>query len=89
MALQKEFITNLGVAGNYWKILSFEDNRISGKTDVIVGLYLSKAARNADKDKLSRKVYTLDSFDVSNKSHLQYVYDYLKTLPEFSGAIDC
>jgi adenine-specific DNA methylase len=96
MALQKDFeYKNTGVIANYTNMKK-KDVRIDttdGSGMVLVRTYLNNAARQANKNELINKQYalpvgTFSTLNLATTDPRDAVYIYLKTLPEFTGAID-
>ncbi len=96
MALQLNKEMSTGVTGDYWKvtkvILEGEDECL-----VTVKLFKDSAARLASKLPLETLEYSFkDSenpcliveMDEANQNPFFLVYEKLKTLPEFAGALD-
>lgn len=93
MALQKTFTTNQGVAYNYHKALKPNIKTENNSGSVIVISYLNQQARVDDLREISRKSYSLpngffDNLNLATTDPRDSIYLYLKTLPEYSGAID-
>jgi hypothetical protein len=85
MALQDNLQTNFGFTQNnaYFKIVGFTGNK-----DVInfqLSAYASEEAKNANAMPLQDR-----TFHIANPGSvtLGMLYDYLKTLPEYAGAVD-
>jgi hypothetical protein len=84
MALLKT-VTFKGFEANYWKILKTSEDIPSVKTSVKVGLYKDLASRQANiENTLLTKFYDLDGVDKIRED----IYEELKLLPDFDGAID-
>jgi hypothetical protein len=90
MALQLQIQnTEVGAAFDaaYAKIVHFEGhNDGSGIVHFVVDFYADQAARDSNLRRVSRAFY--DS-PVPDGHITQSLYAYLKTLPEFAGAVDC
>ena len=94
MALQKDFEQATGVIATYIRVedsVKINTADESGKARVL--FYLSQAARNANKKELTNKAYTIppgifSSLNLATQDARDLVYNYLKTLPEYAGAID-
>lgn len=101
MAIKKTYLdsnSNVGITDAYHKILSvryFNGMRAS----VYVGIYNSKADRDTGKGVHKTENYIVEgtdfttyldvaAIDVVNQNVVERSYVYLKTLPEYSGAID-
>ena len=94
MAILKEIILDSGIPVNYHRIVSV--NNITNHSSVIeIGSYVSKNKRLEEKEKLANNE-TMNIFihtSYINKEYTQNLnvvsaYDYIKTLEEFSGAVD-
>lgn len=60
--------------------------RITVGTRVIVGFYFNKAARDEDNTQyLNREEYVIEDTSIELRENQ---YAYLKTLPDFEGAVD-
>lgn len=97
MALKKTFSLPDGSSAEYIRISELKSNKL--QITVVVDLYKSKADRDAGKDPSERsfkmkKMFpnppTTYTFDASSYTANWYdeAYDFLKTLPDFSGAED-
>ena len=94
MAILKEVILDSGIPVNYHRVVSV--NNITNQLSIIeVASYVSKTKRLEEKEKLANNE-TMNIFintKYLNKEYTQNLnvvsaYDYLKTLEEFSGAVD-
>ncbi len=94
MAIQKLKAFSTGVDGNYWRVLGVSVEcmpQTPMKLVVLVGCYVSKAARNANKTILSHETY---EFEVENRAFrevndpIEAAYVQLKTLAFFSDGVD-
>ena len=92
MALQLDNVTDFGVTCNYWRILTINFSQEDGATDIFIALYLSKAARNAGSVPIRglKLVVKNGAFKaaVGAGPFVPACYDFIKTLPEFAGALD-
>lgn len=96
LELTKEFPS--GVSANYWKVHNLSVNFTSMCATVEVGLYVNAAARTAGKAPVETFTFNFDppatdgllatAQDVENVNPQKTAYDLLKTLPEFTGAVD-
>ena len=94
MALQKNFEQNTGVIANYIKVddsVKINASNESGVAKVL--FYLNAAARAANKVPVTNKSYnipagTFSTLNLASQDARDLVYTYLKTLPEFTGALD-
>jgi len=100
MALQKEFTLSSGYVANYVKISSLRQDKLN--ISLQIDLYKDATARNAGKSPAVSNfaaksvanlqypnysfVLTQEQFDDGDV--YGYAYDYLKSLPIFSGADD-
>ena len=94
MALIKEIELENGVKVNYHRIVSV--NNITNHVSIIeVASYTSKEKREQEKEAFERKEF-IDVFKETKFIEKEYeedlnvvsAYEYLKTLPEFSGCTD-
>jgi len=83
MALQKTFTTKFGVNGDYIKIEDYAGDKMS--VTISVSIYADAQARTDNKRPLELLTYVTS---VPTTDIMPALYDHLKTLPEFSGAID-
>lgn len=94
MALQIEKVVSSGIVASYWRITStgFFDC-VLGVGMVFIGGYLSQQARITAEENGYAPIeiipiqVSVPNWNV-NIGSLTQIYDYLKTLPEFEGAID-
>lgn len=96
LELNKEFPS--GVTADYWKVINLSVNFSSMCATVEVGLYVNAAARSAGKSPVEIFVYNFDppatdglgaaSQDTAGENPQKAAYTLLKTLPEFTGAVD-
>ena len=94
MALIKEIELENGVKVNYHRIVSV--NNVTNHASIIeVASYTSKEKREQEKEAFERKEF-IDVFKETQFIEKEYeedlnvvsAYEYLKTLPEFSGCTD-
>lgn len=94
MALIKEIELNNGVKVNYHRIVSV--NNVTNHASIIeIASYTSKEKREQEKEAFERKEF-IDVFKETKFIEKEYeedlnvvsAYEYLKTLPEFSGCTD-
>jgi len=91
MALQLAIEHETGVILNYWKISTTDVCWYIGGRCIIVDGYIDYQARLDGKVPLGTKIYEYmdNDFHVEPDDNLVYeAYEKLKTLPEWSGAID-
>lgn len=84
MALSLSKSSKFGVSGSYWRLLRLAIDCVNKTSDVSVGLYVDKAARDADSEALVVASWRLPS----SVGDVPAAYAHLKTLPEFAGAED-
>ena len=94
MALIKEIELENGVKVNYHRIVSV--NNVTNHASIIeIASYTSKEKREQEKEAFERKEF-IDVFKETKFIEKEYeedlnvvsAYEYLKTLPEFSGCTD-
>ena len=94
MALIKEIELNNGVKVNYHRIVSV--NNITNHASIIeIASYTSKEKREQEKEAFEKGKF-IDAFKETKFIEKEYeedlnvvsAYEYLKTLPEFSGCTD-
>lgn len=95
MALKQQKQLEIGVAADYHRIVRIEMSPVDNSLTVWVALYLSEAARQAGKVPVQTTEYSWrgdtspgKASNISEKSIYKAIYEELKTLPDFSGAID-
>lgn len=90
MALQKDTpIGNTGLVCNYIKVEGFTYSSEDSVLQVAMGIFLSKDASHEGKEPLSRSNLNVDYNALSGTGDIiTQVYNLLKTLPAFDGAID-
>ncbi len=86
MALQKTYINASGVTGNYWRIVSFNEDKRKGTVSVSMFLYINKAHRLDNKAPIFRKEFTISSFLADDKTHIGKAYEVLGENDFFDGA---
>jgi hypothetical protein len=90
MALKKEIMQDDGVVTNYHRIL-YIFNVTNSHSSISVASMVSNVARDKEKsgdiDNPYQKIVTYETTDKWDMT-VEAAYDYLKTLPEFSGAED-
>ena len=94
MALIKEIELNNGVKVNYHRVVSV--NNITNHASIIeIASYTSKEKREQEKEAFEKGKF-IDAFKETKFIEKEYeedlnvvsAYEYLKTLPEFSGCTD-
>lgn len=94
MALQKSIeYKGTGIMIEYHKTVNPKIDAITKGGSVRVDIYKDTAARTANKNPVSNKQYiipasTFSTLDLETQDARDLIYTYLKTLPEFTGAID-
>ena len=84
MAITKEIVVK-GVTASYWKINSQACDYMNNSTRVELGIYASKAVRDANlTDYLAMRTFTFESSDLTRKE----MYATIKALEEMVGCID-
>lgn len=86
MALKKSLSTAFGINVNdaYHRVASVALSR-PAKVSFALNAYATGAAHEAP---LWAKTYSFD-YDLNGANVIAQAYDYLKTLKEFEGAVDC
>lgn len=91
MALQQNISTEYGIYASYWKITGFVLN-LDGSCDLTLAGFYDSFTRNGMNAPLKSLSFKISANDVANYFpsgvDLTQVYAYLKTLPEFSMALD-
>lgn len=89
MALYKEITQEDGVTTNYHRIF-FVDSIINSHTSIAVLSYVKEDIRSAEKDgsiELAYKKAKTYEIDYKENMTVEEAYEFLKTLPEFEGAV--
>lgn len=88
MALMKSIMQDNGVVTNYHRILLIE-SVINSHTSISVLSYINQEGRQKDSSEVKPyKVGITYETDYTENMTIENAYNYLKTLPEFEGAID-
>lgn len=90
MALYKEITQEDGVITNYHRIF-FVSSTINSGISIAILSYVKEDIRNAEKDgtiDLPYKRSRTYEIDYDENMTVEKAYKYLKTLPEFEGAVD-
>lgn len=90
MALYKEIRQADGVTTSYHRIL-FIQQTVNRHNSIAVFSYVDEEAREAEKDNTLAQPYQKSVTYETNydpKMTVESAYDFLKTLPEFDGAVD-
>lgn len=88
MALKKEVRQDNGIVTTYHRILLVQST-INSHTSIAVVSYLDESSRKQDTaEKPIYKVAVTYETDYVENMTIKMAYDYLKTLPEFEGAVD-
>ena len=89
MAIIINIGTNSGVSINQSYARIDTTNGSKESQTVTVNYYVSKEAFEEGKDFLKQEVYTCPvSVELNSPNFIKQEYEYLKTLPEFAGAVD-
>lgn len=94
MALLKSIeYKGTGIMMEYHKVVDPKIDAITKGGSVRVDIYKDAATRLANKNPVSNKQYTIpantfSTLDLETQDARDLVYVYLKTLPEFTGALD-
>lgn len=90
MALFKEIKQSDGVTTNYHRIL-FLTQTVNRQNSIAVLSYVNDEVRNGEKDgtiaQPYQKAVTYET-EYDPSMTIEAAYDYLKTLPQFAGAVD-
>ena len=90
MAIKKEIIQSDGVVTEYHRIL-YITSTINSHNSIAVLSYVNEAERTAEKDEIRLNPYSKATTYESAYDEditVESAYNYLKTLPQFSGAVD-
>lgn len=97
MALQLAVESSHGVTGDYWEITRFSFNLLEERDSFSVCMWLNAAANAAAKKSLKELNYHFPDGEVESpfteealgeNSPCVIAYAWLKTRPEFAGALD-
>lgn len=90
MGLYKPMKQNDGVTTNYHRILYYTQT-VNRRSSIAVVSYVDEASRDEEKGGTTAQPYqnaiTYET-DYTPDMTISAAYDYLKTLPEYSGAVD-
>lgn len=90
MALYKEIKQNDGVTTNYHRIL-YLTQTVNEQNSIAVLSYIDDESRKNEKGSVDlqpyKKAITFEA-DYDETMTIESAYDYLKTLPQFDGAVD-
>lgn len=90
MGLYKEIRQEDGVTTNYHRILQLV-HTVNKQNSIAVVSYVDNEARSYEKEALLaqpyKKAYTYET-DYDETMDVEKAYEYLKTLPQFAGAMD-
>lgn len=90
MALSKNLELSCGLLVNDAYIKVHMVRGTKALCDIHVKTFISKDASDTEKDHVAEKFYSfIPSVTGAAPNFIQQSYEYLKTLPEFEGAIDC
>lgn len=90
MALKKEVRQLDGVVTNYHRIL-FLKSTVNRQNSIAVLSYVDESAREGEKNGSIAQPYSVSVTYETNydeSMNIESAYDFLKTLPEFAGAVD-
>lgn len=89
MALYKEIVQDDGVATNYHRILYLMET-VNKQNSIAVLSYVDSTARENEKEEASRTYQRAVTYetDYDETMTIEKAYEWLKTIPEFSGALD-
>ena len=88
MALQKTIVQNDGVITNYHRVL-YTQSSINSHNSIAVLSYINEDSRK--NESAENRPYTVAityEKDYVENMTIESAYEYLKTLPEFEGAVD-
>lgn len=91
MALIKQADLPSGIVGDYWKITSVQLDLVRGQMHVVVSLFISAEARQANKAPAWRidKAFAIPALAQRQSNDIvELAYTALKTDVDFSGAQD-
>jgi len=95
MALKMSKELDNGFTAEYWKITKIDFNVLNEVSFVELSLYKDAAARTSGKDRVLAKTYSWNGDDypfssdaMDNDNPITIAYTKIKTLDEFSTAID-
>lgn len=89
MAIKKEKTIKSGYIAEYWRVGIITYNRLEGTVYLRVDAYKDQAKRVEDLGGIAESIsYNFPIGEVNENSSLMNVYEYIKGLPEFDGAID-
>lgn len=90
MALKKEIKQSDGVTTNYHRIL-FLTQTVNRQNSIAVLSYVDEDIRESEKENTLAQPYVKSityQTDYDPNMTIATAYDYLKTLPQFAGAVD-
>lgn len=92
MGLKLSTVCDSGTTGEYWRVMTANMRWYDTASICVVALYVDQASRIAGKAPLLMKSYDFSGadfpFENVSADVRSLIYDKLKTLPEFSGAMD-
>ena len=97
MALKISKETKSGVVATYLRIIEIRNKRVKNgsdflndKTDIRIGYWLNEDIRNLAKANGEQRSLEVDLFQTDEVFvDISSAYNYLKNLPEFTGAENC
>ena len=90
MALEKSIETSTGTTASYWRIVRIDIDMTIRQVWFLLGGYYNSAARQAGKDRLIDRPFTLaipEGMEPEDMARSE-LYAYAKTSEEFAGAKD-
>lgn len=88
MALQKSITQEDGVVTNYHRIL-FMQTTVNCQNSIVVFSYIDEESREKEKKSFNPyKVSITYEVPYDENMSIKTAYEFLKTLPQFEGAID-
>lgn len=93
MALQISKTLTSSVVGNYWRVISINVRPDENKSEIVLGLYVSKVERDNGSspimyDSRSASAANFSNAGMDGVSPVATAYIELKKLSDFSGALD-
>lgn len=90
MALSKDVVLSNGLTANNAYIRIDTVSGYKGGLDISLNSYLTKQGFENGMGYLEQKIYHfIPSVDDGSSNFIKQGYEYLKTLPEYSDAVDC
>jgi hypothetical protein len=93
MALRLVQASSIGISCDYWRVLVVHYDARTNSLTAEVGLYVSEAARDSGAEPAEMKTFSglanVEPSGLADANIFVKVYDMLKELPMFQGAVDC